>query len=248
MARPLGTLAFAALALTLLGASTHAGGPSPSAAAAGDRDCSDFASQRAAQNYFLSKGGPGRDPDHLDADGDGIACESNPCPCKYPGGAGGGGPKPQRIKARVLRVIDGDTLRVRARGAGRQRYDVRLIGIDTPEKYGRRECGSARASRAMRRRAPRGLRVRLVTDPTQDLFDRYGRLLAYVERRRNGSDLGRAQLVHGWARVYVFERPFRRLRPYQRAARRARRAARGVWALCQGRFHQPLQRPTARRQ
>jgi hypothetical protein len=50
------------------------GGPAP----AGDKDCSDFATQRAAQRYFLSKGGPARDPDRLDADHDGIACESLP--------------------------------------------------------------------------------------------------------------------------------------------------------------------------
>lgn len=50
------------------------------AAYAVDRDCSDFASQRAAQIFFLSNGGPRRDPHRLDADGDGIACEDNPSP------------------------------------------------------------------------------------------------------------------------------------------------------------------------
>ena len=227
-------------AVVLLTAGVLSCGSSRSAAAA-DRDCSDFANQRDAQSFFLAHGGPGRDPDHLDSDGDGIACESNPCPCNYTsGGDGGGSPPPQRIRARILRVVDGDTLQVRASGTRRKRYDVRLIGIDTPEKYGRRECGSAKASRAMRRRAPRGLRVLLVTDPTQDLFDRYGRLLAYVVSRRDGLDLGKAQLAHGWARVYVFDRPFRRLPAYRRAARRARRASRGAWRICGGHFHQPL--------
>jgi endonuclease YncB( thermonuclease family) len=247
MVRRAPILALAGLVLALLGASSLPG--RPSSASAADRDCSDFATQREAQNYFLSKGGPGRDPDHLDSDGDGIACESNPCPCKYPSaGHGGGGDRAERINARILRVIDGDTLQVRARGARRRRYDVRLIGIDTPEKYGRRECGAAKASQAMRRRAPPGLPVRLLSDPTQDLFDRYGRLLAYVERRSDGADLGRAQLAHGWARVYVFERPFRRLGSYRRAARGARSADRGVWRLCSGRFHQPLRRRPDRAQ
>ena len=62
-------------------------GVSPSAtaapASAADLDCSDFATQASAQNYFLSRGGPASDPDGLDADGDGVACESNPCPCNY---------------------------------------------------------------------------------------------------------------------------------------------------------------------
>jgi endonuclease YncB( thermonuclease family) len=223
----LGLLCLAAAGLT---------GAGPAAAA--DRDCSDFDTQRQAQRYFVAKGGPQRDPDNLDSDGDGTACESNPCPCAY--GDGGGEGRAQRIRARVTGIVDGDTLRVRAFGARRSRYTVRLIGIDTPEKYGGAECGARRASSSMRRRARKGTRVRLVTDPTQDTFDAYGRLLAYVERRAGGADLGRAQVASGWAKVYVFDRPFRRTRGYRRAARSARAADRGVWGRCGGDFHQPI--------
>lgn len=45
-------------------------------ATAADKDCSDFRSWRAAQNFYKSHGGPRRDPHRLDADDDGIACES----------------------------------------------------------------------------------------------------------------------------------------------------------------------------
>jgi Excalibur calcium-binding domain len=56
--------------------------PSPiSVAIAGDRDCDDFKNQRRAQRFF-KRHHPKRDPHRLDADNDGIACESNPCPCK----------------------------------------------------------------------------------------------------------------------------------------------------------------------
>lgn len=48
----------------------------PSSAMAIDYDCSDFSTQAQAQEYLL----PG-DPYGLDADHDGIACESLPCPC-----------------------------------------------------------------------------------------------------------------------------------------------------------------------
>lgn len=54
---------------------------SPPAAHARDRDCADFATQRAAQIFFLRHGGPRRDPHRLDGDNDGVACEDNPCPC-----------------------------------------------------------------------------------------------------------------------------------------------------------------------
>jgi hypothetical protein len=40
-------------------------------------NCSDFSSQLAAQNYYNQQVG---DPDGLDADGDGYACESLPAP------------------------------------------------------------------------------------------------------------------------------------------------------------------------
>ena len=53
------------------------------AAARGDKDCSDFPSQKAAQIFFLKHGGPRYDPDRLDADHDGIACEDNPAPYYY---------------------------------------------------------------------------------------------------------------------------------------------------------------------
>lgn len=53
----------------------------PAAASASDKDCADFATQRAAQIFFLKHGGPRRDPDRLDGDNDGVACEDNPCPC-----------------------------------------------------------------------------------------------------------------------------------------------------------------------
>jgi endonuclease YncB( thermonuclease family) len=207
----------------------------PGSAAARDRDCSDFSTQGQAQAYFESRGGgPNNNVDRLDADGDGRACESLPCPCAGPGGGGGGTGQAQHIRARITKNVDGDTVDVRAFGTRRRFYSVRLIGIDTPEKYGQRECGAGRASHSMERLAPVGARVTLVTDPTQPRFDRYNRLLAYVMRL--GRDLNRAQLSGGWARVYIVGNRFRRLRSYRRAQRVARSDPRGVWKLCGGRF------------
>ena len=45
----------------------------------GDKDCKDFMTHSEAQAYFNSKGGsPTNNVDNLDADHDGIACESLP--------------------------------------------------------------------------------------------------------------------------------------------------------------------------
>lgn len=205
--------------------------------------CSDFPNQAAAQRAHNTR----------DADGDGIYCESLPCPCLKPGqggGQGGGGgrtprrkkraPKrAQAIAATITKAVDGDTVKVRAYGAARRFYTIRLIGIDAPEssalRYGRADCGGADAKRYMKRIAPYGLRVTLRTDPTQDTFDRYGRLLAYVDRR--GGSLQARMLRAGWAGVYVYSRPFQRLRGFRRAQAFAKRRGRGVYRLCGGRFH-----------
>ncbi len=202
-----------------------------------DRDCSDFDSQAEAQRYFVDRGGPDSDPDRLDADGDGRACDSLPCPC----GSGGGGPaprpKPRRpdFAARIVRVTDGDTIVVRS-SSGRQ-YKVRLIGIDTPEVFGGLECGARQASASMKRLAPPGRRVRVIGDSTQDRSDRFGRLLAYV-KTRGGPQLNIAQVARGWAKVYVFGgNPFRQTASFRRAAATAKDERRGVWGRCGGNFH-----------
>jgi micrococcal nuclease len=139
----------------------------------------------------------------------------------------------------VIHAVDGDTLDVDLRTGGE--IDVRLIGIDTPETHRPGtpiECGGPQASAHMHRLAD-GKKVTLVTDPSQDRFDRYGRLLAYAIRR-GGFDLNLEQLRSGWAEVYVYEsNPFRRFNAFNRAERSARRADRGVWARCDGEFHTP---------
>ncbi len=46
------------------------------AGAKADKDCSDFSSWKQAQLFYERHGGPKKDPHRLDADRDGIACES----------------------------------------------------------------------------------------------------------------------------------------------------------------------------
>ena len=170
---------------------------------------------------LLQRPRPQGDPHGLDADGDGIACESNPCPCSTGGGGGGnnGGDAARRRRnqtlrqrARVIRVIDGDTVKVRI--ASGPKHDVRLIGIDTPEVYGGVECWGRKASRATKKLLPRGTRVVLTSDPTQDLKDRYGRLLRYVTKGK--TDINRKMVRSGHARVYVYNHhPFKRTASYK---------------------------------
>ncbi len=132
-------------------------------------------------------------------------------------------------EGRVARVVDGDTVHVRL-ASGRER--VRLIGVDTPEVTGaRRECWGARASAATRRLLA-GRRVRLRTDVEER--DRFGRLLAYVERSADGLDAGAELVRRGHADVLEVAPNLRRAARYARLARAARRADRGLWGACPG--------------
>jgi endonuclease YncB( thermonuclease family) len=231
-----------------------------------DMDCSSFSSQASAQSHMNAH--PGDPDGLDGSDDDGLACESNSCPCYYggatqpepappsppPAPAPAPAPSPiaqpqaqaKRYSARIVGVTDGDTIKVRLR-SGPLRI-VRLIGIDTPEsrKPGVPvECGARSATNymtklAFRRRGGRtlGHSVRLTTDPTQDPVDRYGRLLAYVNRLSDGSDLGRSMIRAGWAMAYVYDsKPFQRLGSYSATQRLAEITNRGVWASCEGDFH-----------
>jgi endonuclease YncB( thermonuclease family) len=226
---PLRALAVAGVAGVMALSATASHGAQPLTSKR-DKDCTDFPTQAAAQHY-LDTHGPG-DPNGLDSDGDGVACESNPCPCAGEGGDGGLG---QRRHAVVAKVADGDTIDVRLKG---RRDTVRLIGIDTPEVYFGAECGGAQASASMHHLLKPGERVRLIRDRSQANRDRYGRLLRYVQAA--GRDVGRAQVRRGWASVYVFDAPFARVESYRRARGKAKHADRGVWRRCGGDFHEPL--------
>jgi len=66
-----------AAALGVAGALLVGGLGNVATANAGDKDCSDFKTQKQAQKFF-KKHNPKKDPHGLDADHDGIACEDLP--------------------------------------------------------------------------------------------------------------------------------------------------------------------------
>jgi micrococcal nuclease len=144
----------------------------------------------------------------------------------------------QRTHGRIVSVADGDTVTVRLDSG--ESKSVRLLAIDSPEKYATRfgspvECGSLAASAYMDRFE--GRRVVLASDPTQDGVDRYGRLLRYVQLP-GGADLGAAALARGLVMPYVYRTPARRYGRYRDVALAARAAGRGSWGQrCNGDFH-----------
>ena len=220
-------LAISALTLTTvaIGTGTIASASSKIA----DKDCGDFPNQQAAQDFFLEHGGPNSDPHSLDADGDGIACESNPCPCSTDQGGGHSQPPPIKVqRAKIVRVIDGDTMLVDLAKGPKAR--VRLLGIDTPEVFGGKECWGPQASRFAKRILPKGTRVVLRSDSSQPLKDRYSRLLRYMQLKTY--DISKVQLLMGNAKVLVVGKRFGRYDAYRKAAKKARQHRRGLWAAC----------------
>jgi micrococcal nuclease len=125
--------------------------------------------------------------------------------------------------ARVVRVVDGDT--VVLSGVGK----VRLIGIDTPEVYFHRECFGEQASAYARRMLAPGTKVsyRIGVEPR----DRYGRALAYVYLD-DGRMFNELLASEGYATPLTIPPNDRFAGRFAADARHARDANRGLWRAC----------------
>lgn len=121
------------------------------------------------------------------------------------------------ISARVVKIIDGDTIRVRC---GSESILVRLWGIDTPEH---RQPYSKLAKRFTVQHVSNAF-VRL----QEKDWDKYGRMVAIVTKS-DGSNLNEALLKAGWAWVHIYyckEAICKKWRKYEKNARQKRI---GLW-------------------
>lgn len=135
----------------------------------------------------------------------------------------------ERTSAVVAHVLDGDIVQVRTRDGREAR--VRLLGIAAdeiphPGKPG--ECYGQPATRHLEQLLPAGTHVRLVSDPTQDDIDAYGRWLRYVHA--SGRDLGAAQIRSGAAAARDGSAPIARYATYADLEREARDRSAGMWS------------------
>ena len=144
----------------------------------------------------------------------------------------------------VTRVVDGDTIeveitdRVAGPGAGEAdigpEYDVRLIGIDTPESVkpdSPVECFGREASAAAKELLE-GKEVRLIKDVEET--DRFGRLLRYVYL---GDEMANARLVvNGYAFAYTYPPNVRHSKLLADLQSSAQAKDAGLWApeTCNG--------------
>lgn len=137
------------------------------------------------------------------------------------------------VRARILRVIDGDTFDVAlADGTGER---IRLIGANTPETHpsdmGLPHCGGGEAFRFSN--AMIGRHAILTFD--QDCTDSFGRTLAYAWFGPQHSDLWQAQLVRRGLARQLTVAPNDTFAPQLLEDENAARTARlGIWGACFG--------------
>jgi micrococcal nuclease len=130
---------------------------------------------------------------------------------------------------RVTRVVDGDTIHV---SMGGEDETVRYIGVDTPETVKPNtpvQCYGKKAS-SYNHKLVDGERVRLRFDAERR--DRYGRLLAYVYRRRDGLFVNDALVRNGYATTLTIPPNVAHEADFRVSQRRARDAQKGLWSEC----------------
>ena len=139
---------------------------------------------------------------------------------------------PPPAEATVVRVVDGDTVYVQT---GSRSYDIRLLGIDTPETVDPRRpvgCYGPEAS-AYTKHLLTGRRVRLVYD--RELHDKYGRWLAYIYLERPGRPdlfVNARLITAGYARTLSIPPNTAHAAELAGLERQAALAGRGLWSAC----------------
>ena len=128
-------------------------------------------------------------------------------------------------------MIDGDTIVVRVEGHDER---VRYIGMDTPETVKPNtpvQCFGPQAHDLNARLlgAP-GVPLTLRFD--RELRDRYGRLLAYVYRARDGLFVNAQLVAAGVARTLTIAPNTAHVAQFGALAQAARAAGRGLWSAC----------------
>ena len=134
--------------------------------------------------------------------------------------------------ATVVRVVDGDTI---VAHVGGRDEDVRLVGINTPETKDPRkpvECFGKEASAHLAELLPKGEAIRLERDV--EPRDHFGRLLAYVYRRRDELFVNLDLAAGGYAEALTIPPNVAHTDDLLAAVAGARSAGEGLWGACGG--------------
>lgn len=135
------------------------------------------------------------------------------------------------IPAQVIEILDGDTIRVSMSGT----IDtVRVLGIDTPEKYitrtGKKECYGEEASEYAVSTLS-GKIIELESDSRQKGRDIYDRKLAHVWI--DGELYGENAIELGYAFQYI-AKSTKYQKTFINAEKVAKQSKLGLWSVCGG--------------
>lgn len=139
-------------------------------------------------------------------------------------------PLPALASARVLEIVDGDTIVVTL---GKNPVTIRLIGIDTPETKKPSwpvECFGPEATTFIQSLIPPGTALILHRDV--ESRDHFGRLLAYVFRHDDGLFVNQEIMTQGFARPLSIAPNLTYSQEFAYWAGEARRERRGLWKAC----------------
>ena len=141
---------------------------------------------------------------------------------------------PDYIFYDVVRVVDGDTLKILKDG---EEVTLRLIGINTPETVDPRttvQCFGYEASDKGKELLS-GKRVRLEADPSQDTLDKYGRTLGYIYTE-DGVMYNKWMIENGYAYEYTYRSAYKYQTEFKEAQQYAEDNELGLWSpkTCSG--------------
>lgn len=130
----------------------------------------------------------------------------------------------------VVRVVDGDTVVLRSAGKSR------LIGVDTPEVFGRPGCFGEEASAFAKQTLRPGIPVKVERDVESS--DRYGRSLVYLTLP-DGRSFNELLVDEGFAVPLPIAPNVRYAGRFRELASRAREQRTGLWSptTCDGRVN-----------
>lgn len=142
----------------------------------------------------------------------------------------------------VVRVIDGDTIEVSHEPNIKEK--VRLIGINAPESVDPRrpvQCFGKEASDYLKDLL-HNKTVYLKLDTSQQVYDKYGRLLAYVYDN-NDVFINKKLIEDGYAYEYTYQTPYAFQKEFKNAQSVAKENHIGLWSVntCNGEKTSALQ-------
>ena len=139
-------------------------------------------------------------------------------------------PLPDGANARIVEIIDGDTVDVSMSGRTER---VRLIGVDTPETKKPNtpiQCFGPEASKHMSELLPVDTPVLVQRDI--EARDPYGRLLGYVYRTSDNLFVNQDLIVNGFARPLSIAPNTAFAGEFATLAQTAQNSKIGLWGEC----------------